>query len=38
MYMAMSQDQAAGRSHSIKTDNSSFESVEEFKYSTWEQH
>jgi len=28
----MSQDQNAGRSHSIKTNNSSFESVEEFKY------
>jgi len=31
-YMVMSRDQNAGRSHSIKTDNSSFESVEEFKY------
>jgi len=30
--MIMSQDQNAGRSHSIKTDNSSFERVEEFKY------
>ena len=30
--MAMSRDQTAGRSHSIKTDNSSFESVEEFRY------
>ena len=27
----MSQDQNAGRIHSIKTDNSSFERVEEFK-------
>jgi len=31
-YMAMSRDQNAGRSHSIKTDNISFERVEEFKY------
>jgi len=31
-YMAMSRDQNAGRSHSIMTDNSSFENVEEFKY------
>jgi len=31
-YMAMSQYQNAGKSHSIKTDNSSFERVEEFKY------
>jgi hypothetical protein len=31
-YMAMSQDQNTGRSHGIKTDNSSFERVEEFKY------
>jgi len=30
--MVMSRDQDAGRSHSIKTDNSSFERVEEFKY------
>jgi len=31
--MSMSRDQsAAGRSHSMKTDNSSFERVEEFKY------
>ena len=29
--MVMSQDQNAGRSHSMKTDNSSFERVEEFK-------
>jgi len=28
----MSRDQNAGRRHSIKTDNSSFERVEEFKY------
>ena len=31
-YLVMSQDQIAGRSHSIKIDNSSFERVEEFKY------
>jgi hypothetical protein len=31
-YKAMSRDQNAGRRHNIKTDNSSFESVEEFKY------
>ena len=31
-YMIMSGDQNAGRSHSIKFDNSSFESVEEFQY------
>jgi len=31
-YMVMSRDQNAGRNHSIKTDNSSFERVEEFKY------
>jgi hypothetical protein len=31
-YMVMSRDQDAGHSHSIKTDNSSFERVEEFKY------
>ena len=30
-YMVMSGDQNAGRSHSIKNDNSSFESVEQFK-------
>ena len=30
-YMVMSRDQNAGRSHSIKIDNSSFERVEEFK-------
>ena len=28
----MNQDQNAGQCHSIKTDNSSFERVEEFKY------
>jgi len=32
MYMVMSSDQDAGRSHGIKNDNSSFERVEEFKY------
>ena len=32
MYMVTSGDQDAGRSHSIKIDNSSFECVEEFKY------
>ena len=31
-YTVISQDQNAGRSHSIKTDNSFFERVEEFKY------
>ena len=31
-YMVMYRDQNAGRSHSMKTDNSSFERVEEFKY------
>ena len=31
-YMVMSGDQTAGRSHKIKTDNSSFERVEESKY------
>jgi hypothetical protein len=31
-YVAMSRDQNAGRSHSIKTDNSSFARVEELKY------
>jgi len=31
-YMAMSRDQNAGRSHSMKSDNSSFERVEELKY------
>jgi hypothetical protein len=28
----MSRDQNAGRSHNIKTDNSSFETVKQFKY------
>ena len=31
-YVIMSRDKNAGRSHSIKTDNSSFETVEEFRY------
>jgi hypothetical protein len=31
-YMAMSRDQHAGRSHSMKTDNNSFERAEDFKY------
>jgi len=31
-YMVMSRDQNAGRSHSMKIDNSSIERVEEFKY------
>ena len=31
-YMVMSRDQNAGRSHSIKSDDSSFERMEEFKY------
>ena len=30
--MVMSRDQNAGRTHSMKTDNSSFERVDEFKY------
>jgi hypothetical protein len=30
--MVMSRDETAGRSHSMKTDSSSFERVEEFKY------
>jgi len=30
-YKVMSQDKNAGKSHSIKIDNDSFESVEEFK-------
>ena len=29
-YMVMSRDQNVGRSHSMKTDNSSFDRVEEF--------
>jgi L-lysine 2,3-aminomutase len=31
-YMVMSQDQNAGQSHNIKTDNSSIERVEELRY------
>ena len=31
-YTVMSRDQNAGRSHSVKTDNSSFERVEDLKY------
>jgi hypothetical protein len=31
-YMVMSRDPNAGRCHSMKTDNSVFERVEEFKY------
>jgi len=31
-YMVMSRDQNAGRTHSVKTDNNSFERVDEFKY------
>jgi len=31
-YMIMPRDQNAGRSHSMKTDNSSIERAEEFKY------
>ena len=31
-YMVMSREQKAERSHSVKTDNSSFEMVEEFIY------
>jgi len=30
--MAMSRDQNAGRIHSVRIDNSTFERVEEFKY------
>ena len=30
-YMVMSRDQNAGRSHSVRTDNSIFERAEEFK-------
>jgi hypothetical protein len=32
MYLVMSRDQNAGRYHTIKIDNCSFERVEEFKY------
>ena len=31
-YMVMSQDQNTGQSHNMRTDNSSFERMEEFKY------
>jgi len=31
-YMIMSRDQNAGRIHSMRMDNSTFERVEEFKY------
>ena len=31
-YMVMSRDQNAGQTHSMKTDNSSFKRVDEFKY------
>jgi hypothetical protein len=31
-YMVMSRDQDAGRNRNIKTDNKSFEMVEEFRY------
>ena len=31
-YMVVSRDQNAGRNHSVRTDNSTFERVEEFKY------
>jgi hypothetical protein len=31
-YMVMSRDQTAGRGHSVKIYNSSFERVEDFKY------
>jgi hypothetical protein len=31
-YMVMTRDQKAGRNHSMKTDSSSFERVEEFRY------
>ena len=31
-YMVMSRDQNAGRSHDIKSDNSCFEWVEQFRY------
>ena len=32
LLLVTSRDQTAGRSHNIKTDNSSFERVEDFKY------
>jgi len=31
-YMVVFRDQNSGRSHNIKIDSSSFESIEEFKY------
>ena len=31
-YMVMSRDQNAGRIHSVRMDNSTFERLEEFKY------
>jgi hypothetical protein len=31
-YMVMPQDKNAGQSHNIKTDNRSFERVEQFRY------
>jgi len=31
-YVVMSRDQNAGRSHNIRTENSSFERVEQLKY------
>ena len=31
-YMVVSRDQIAGRIHSVRIDNSTFERVEEFKY------
>ena len=31
-YMVMSRDQNTGRSHTMKTDNSSFEMVDEFRH------
>ena len=31
-YMVMSRDQNAGRNHSVRIDNSTFKTVEEFKY------
>ena len=31
-YMVMSRDQNAGRIHSVRIDNSTFDRVEEFKY------
>jgi len=31
-YMVMSRDQNAGRNHSVRIDNNTFERVEEFKY------